>query len=249
MEFDYSGWQIAAILATFVFAAVAKGITGLGFSTTCLPLLAVIVGLKDAIPLVIVPSISSNLMVMYNAGHFPQAMRRFWPMLVATIPGLILGLWILSRIDGALAGGILGLMLLLWCAFSLASPETKLPSKWERPLGPVSGFLTGMINGVTGSQVMPSVPFLMMLRLKRNLFIAAINCSFTLSSIVMAIGLSQLGLFRADAALLSIIGTGFVFFGLTAGERIRRNLSANRFRIAVLVMLSAMGASLIVQAV
>jgi hypothetical protein len=30
MEFDYSGWQVAAILATYLFAASAKGVTGLG---------------------------------------------------------------------------------------------------------------------------------------------------------------------------------------------------------------------------
>jgi hypothetical protein len=66
MEFDYSGWQVAAILATYLFAASAKGVTGLGFSTMCLPFLAVTVGLKEALPLLIIPSISSNLVVMHG---------------------------------------------------------------------------------------------------------------------------------------------------------------------------------------
>ena len=249
MPFDYAGWQIAAILVTYIFAAFAKGITGLGFSTTCLPILALIVGLKDAMALVIIPSISSNLVVMHQAGHFSETIGRFWPMLLATLPGLFIGLWVLSTIDGTVAGGILGAMMLVWCAFSLLNPNLALPRGWERPLAPVSGFLTGLLNGVTGSQVMPSVPFLMMLGLDRNLFIAALNCSFTMSSLVMAIGLNRLGLFSTEALVISVLGTAGIFIGLNAGERVRHRLSPNRFRIAVLMMLSAMGISLLSQAI
>lgn len=244
MFLEFTLWQVAAILATYMFAATAKGITGLGFSTTCLPILALFIGLKDALPLVIIPSIWSNLIVMRQAGHFGETIRRFWPMLLALLPGLVFGLWILSRIDGAQAGAILGIMLILWCAFSFVTPELRLPQRLERPLAPVSGVLTGVINGVTGSQVMPAVPFLMMLQLDRNLFIQAINCSFTLSSLVMALGLSQLGLYSLDDVIISAIGACFVFLGVRLGAAIRHRLSESVFRNAILAMLTAMGLSL-----
>jgi len=188
-------WQITAILASYLFAATAKGVTGLGFSTTCLPILALLVGLKDALPLVIIPSIFSNIVVMRQVGRFRETLGRFWPMLLAVIPGLALGLWTLAYIDGRLAGAILGLLMLVWCAFTFTKPELSIAARWERPLAPFSGFITGTINGITGSQVMPMVPFMMMLRLERNLFIQAVNCSFTLSSLVMMLGLAKLGLF------------------------------------------------------
>ncbi len=245
---DLSLLQIGSIFATYVFAATAKGITGLGFSTTCLPILALTVGLKDALPLVIIPSICSNLVVMHQAGHFGETVKRFWPMLLALFPGLALGLWTLSRIDGDQAGAVLGLMLLLWCAFSVAKPNLHLAPGLERLLAPLSGGLTGFINGITGSQVMPAVPFLMMLHLERNQFVQAINCSFTLSSFVMAMGLGQLGLFSFSALLVSTLGTGFVFIGLRAGAAVRHRLSERLFRNAVLTMLSLMGLGLIVPA-
>lgn len=248
MFLDLSALHVAAILVTYVFAATAKGITGLGFSTTCLPILALIVGLKDALPLVIIPSVCSNLIVMRQAGRFGETVRRFWLMLVALLPGLVLGLWTLSRIDGVQAGAVLGIMLLLWCAFSIGKPDLRLPDGWERPLAPISGFATGIINGVTGSQVMPAVPFLMMLHLDRNLLIQAMNCSFTLSSIVMAIGLGQLGLFSREDLLISAFGACFVFVGLRMGSAIRHRLSERLFRNAIMAMLSAMGLGLILPA-
>ena len=108
MLFDITLVQSAAILATYLFAATAKGITGLGFSTTCLPILALVVGLKDALPLVILPSVWSNLIVMRQAGRFRETVARFWPMLLALLPGLALGLWTLAQIDGVQAGAVLG---------------------------------------------------------------------------------------------------------------------------------------------
>lgn len=245
MVFELHGWQITAILATYLLAATTKGVTGLGFSTTCLPILALMVGLKDALPLVVIPSIYSNIFVMRQAGRFGETLRRFWPMLLALIPGLALGLWILAYIDGRLAGAILGFMLLVWCAFTFAKPELSIVSRWERPLAPFSGFITGTINGVTGSQVMPIVPFMMMLHLERNLFLQGLNCSFTLSSLVMALGLGKLGLFSWEDVLISAMGACFVTLGLSLGAAIRRGLSETLFRQGVLVILSLMGLGLI----
>lgn len=246
---DYSAAQIAAILATYLLAALVKGVTGLGFSTTCLPFLAMIVGLKEALPLVIIPSVSSNLMVQYRAGHFKETVLRFWPMLLATLPGLVLGLWAFSIVDGKQAGGALGVILLLWCAFSLAKPDLQVPMRLEKTLSPISGFFTGLVNGVTGSQVMPSVPYLMSLHLDRNLFVQAANCSFTLSSIVMAFGLGRLGLFSESAVILSAVGTLAAYFGLSLGDKVRGALSPERFRLAVLLMLIVIGLSLLHRAI
>ncbi len=246
MLFELHGWQVTAILATYLFAATAKGVTGLGFSTTCLPILALLVGLKDALPLVVIPSIYSNIVVMRQAGRFVETLNRFWPMLLALLPGLALGLWTLAYIDGRLAGAILGVMMLVWCAFSFAKPELTIAARWERPLAPFAGFITGTINGITGSQVMPMVPFMMMLRLERNLFIQGVNCSFTLSSLVMVLGLGMLGLFLWEDVLISAIGVCFVTLGLSLGAAIRRRLSETLFRQGILVMLSVMGLALIV---
>lgn len=241
----YSPLQVAVIFAAYLFAATAKGVTGLGFSTTCLAIVALTVGLKNALPLLIIPSISTNLMVMVGAGHFTETLRRFWPMYLATVPGVILGLWALGSVDGIVAGVALGVVLIGYCGFAFANPDLRLPAQLERPLQPVSGFLTGLVNGTTGSQVMPSMPFLMALHMEKNRFVQAINISFTLASLIMVVGLNRMGLFTTDGVILSIVGTAFAIAGIRLGERIRDRLNAGQFRMAVLGMLTVMGAVLI----
>ena len=241
----YSVPEIIFILAVYFFAASAKGVTGLGFSTTCLAPMALVLGLKETLPLLIIPSVSSNIMVMVGAGRFRETTSRFWPMFLATVPGLLLGLWLLAEVDGALMGAVLGVVLVIYVAFAYANPEMRLRTGLEKPLQPISGFLTGLVNGTTGSQVMPSMPFLMSLHLDRNMFIQAINCSFTLSSVIMMAGLAKLGLVTWAALAVAIPGVAFALAGVRFGERIRHRLSPNAFRLAVLAMLAAMGVSLI----
>jgi uncharacterized membrane protein YfcA len=233
------------IFAAYLFAATAKGITGLGFSTTCLPLLVLAIGLKDAISLVLIPSICSNLVVMRQVGHFRTVVLRFWPMLLVTIPGLILGLWCLSGIDGSSAKIVFGLVLLIWCGFSFLTPNLRLPNHLEGVIAPISGICTGFLNGLTGSQVMPVVPFLMSLNLDRNTFIQAANCSFTMSSLIMMAGLGHLGLFTAADIVISSLGVVCVFIGVKLGSSIRESLSETTFKNVILAMLTMMSISLL----
>ena len=245
---NYSLLQVIIILGTYFFASSIKGITGLGFSTICLPFMVLTVGLKAALPLLIIPSLASNLIVMRQAGYFRTTLFRFWHMLIATALGVCLGLMLLDSVNNKLAGAILGLVLILWCTFSYAAPNLKLPLEKERPTGIISGIATGIINGLTGSQVIPCVPYLMALNLDRNVFIQATNISFTLSSLIMAVGLTRLELFTLDAIKLSIIGLVLVLFGLQLGTKIRPRLSPANFRLAVLIVLFITALGLLLKA-
>ena len=95
---------------------------------------------------------------------------------------------------------------------------------------------------------MPCVPYLMALNLDRSLFIQATNISFTLSSLIMAIGLTRLELFTLDAIKISIAGLVLVYFGLKLGSKVRPFLSPDNFRLAVLVVLFITALGLLLKA-
>jgi uncharacterized membrane protein YfcA len=170
-------------------------------------------------------------------------------MLLVTIPGLILGLWCLSGIDGSSAKIVFGLVLLIWCGFSFLTPNLRLPNHLEGGIAPISGICTGFLNGLTGSQVMPVVPFLMSLNLDRNMFIQTANCSFTMSSLIMMAGLGYLGLFTAADIVISSLGVVCVFIGVKLGSSIRERLSEITFKNVILAMLTMMSISLLMSSI
>ena len=170
-------------------------------------------------------------------------------MLIATALGVCLGLMLLGSVDDKLTSAVLNLVLSLWSAFSYVALNLRLPLEKERPTGIISGIATGIIKGLTGSQVIPCVPYLMALNLDRNIFIQATNISFTSSSLIMAVGLIRLELFTLDAIKLSLIGLFLVFFGLQLGTKLRPRLSPANFRLAILTVLFITALGLLFKAI
>jgi len=237
---------LLAVVAACLIAGLVKGATGLGFSTTCLPLLALAIGLEDALPLVILPSFCSNVLIMRAAGHFRETVIRFCWLYLSLLPGIAAGLFVLSEVGGGQAAAVLGVVLIVYGAHGLARPpKIALSSGAERWMSPVTGICTGFVNGLTGSQVMPLLPFVFALKLDPNRLVQTINISFTLSSVAMAAGLYLLGLFNAIDLGLSAIGTVPALGGAALGNAARKLLSPELFRRLVLVVLVALGAVLI----
>lgn len=233
----------------FFLSGVVKGATGLGYATTCIPMLALPLGIKTALPLVLAPSVASNFVLLATSGPILPTVRRFWPMLVAAPIGVFLGAMLLGAVDGGTAGAALGLALIAWCAFSFRRLDWRLPAGLERPLAPLVGLTTGIVNGLTGSQVIPIAPFMMALPLAPAMIVQAMNLSFTLSSFAMATALARIGLLTVAAGLLSLAGVALAVLGVRLGTSIRHRLPERTFRRAVLAILAVAGVALIVRGV
>jgi uncharacterized membrane protein YfcA len=231
----------AFILTAYVIAGGIKGLTGIGFSTSCLPIMALRLDLKVAIPLVIVPSIVSNIVVMVQSGHFREAVYRFWPLYAASIPGLIIGLTILVSIDVDISKAILGLVLVSYSLWALRNKPSSLSVKLERTLKIPAGFCTGFINGLTGSQVMPALPYFLSLNLSKRDFVQAINISFTLSSMIMLIGMNRLGHLSHNTFLTAVGGLIPVLLTVYLAGRLQNRLTGALHRKLVLSFLLVMG--------
>ena len=237
----------AFILVAYVAAGGIKGLTGIGFSTSCLPIMALRLDLSVAIPLVIVPSVASNIVVMVQAGRFREAVCRFWPLYVASIPGLIIGLTLLVSIDVEVPKAILGLVLVSYSLWALRNKPFSLSVEWERKLKMPAGFCTGFVNGLTGSQVMPALPYFISLNLGKRAFVQAINISFTLSSLVMLIGMNRLGHLSPHTFMIAVGGLIPVLLTVSLAGRLQNQLTGALHRKLVLTFLLVMGLILLVR--
>ena len=130
------------------------------------------------------------------------------------------------------------------CRTISAMPSSR-PRLRERPLAAPTGFLTGFVNGVTGTQVIPLLPYMLARPLDANRLVQAINCSFTLSSLAMAAGLSTLSLFSLEQLMLSVAGIVPALGGVRLGTLVRRRIDPELFRKLVLAVLLVLGVSMI----
>jgi uncharacterized membrane protein YfcA len=231
-------------VGAFFIAAFLKGLTGLGFSTLCLGFLALFIDLKLAVPLVFLPSLSSNLLVMIDAGHFVAGLRRFWLLYLSALPGLAVGIRVLAGNRNAAPKAILGAVMLIYGLWGLQGGTVRLSATAEKRLLLPVGLVSGVLNGATGSQIMPIMPYLLSLDIDRNLFIQTINCAFTVNTLVMIAALGTLGMLTLPLLCLSAAGILPVALGIFLGGQIRKRVTEEIYRKIVLMLLMGIGISL-----
>ncbi len=233
------------IAGAYFFAGFIKGFSGLGFGTVCVGIMAGFLEMTTAIPLVLLPSILSCFLVMIEAGHFSDALRRFAPLYIATLPGLGTGIWILLNADGGVAKAALGVVLCIYGFWGLANPNFKLTHRAASWLSVPTGYFTGLIHGLTGAAVMPIAPYLLSLNLSSRIFVQAINISFAMSGFVIITALGMMGYLNWTLLLISIAGSLPMAFAVKLGSGMRRRASDQQFKIVVLIVLIALGVNLI----
>jgi uncharacterized protein len=226
VPFDLTIWIVAGLC----LAGVIKGATGIGYTTSALPFLVMAVGVKPAMALVLVPAIASNAAVMATAGSIWPTARRFWLFYAGIVPGIPIGTGLLTSIDTAYAAKLLGLMILAYVGLALLKPELSIPKQLERPLGLPAGFCNGVITGLTGSQILPLMPYFMSMRLNSDDQVQAVNLAVSLTSVVLGIALVQTGIMTQELLAASAIGALPAVVGVNLGARIRDQFSLATFR-------------------
>lgn len=239
---------LIVIYATFFAAAFIKGLTGIGFVSLCLPIIALFVKLEEAIPLVVLPSLISNVMVIYQTGRLRNSLRRFWLLYISAFPGIYAGVLILNMVGNYAAKLILGIVSIAYSALLLLRIEISIPEGKERVLSIPIGLTNGFLNGLTGTQVIPMLPYLLSLKLDRDGMVNAINVGFTLSITVLLIIFGKFNLITQEIIKFSVVGMLPVVAGIYLGGKLRHNISEERFRLAVLILLIIIGANLIFNA-
>lgn len=236
------------VYSTFFAGAFIKGLTGLGFVSLCLPVIALFIKLEEAIPLVVLPSLLSNVIMIYQTGRLKQSLRRFWLLYISALPGIYAGVLILNMVGNYAAKIVLGILSIAYSLLLLLKIEISIPEKNERILSVPVGLTNGFLNGLTGTQIIPMLPYLLSLKLDRNGMINAINLGFTLSIIVLLIIFGKFDLISLETLKYSIVGAIPVAAGIYLGGKLRHKISEERFKLAVLIILIIIGANLILNA-
>lgn len=226
-------------------AGIVKGSTGLGYASCALPFLVASLGLKPAMALVIVPAMATNIGVAFTAGHFKETVQRFTWLYAAMLPGIGVGIALLLWVSQSMAVRTLGLLIVAYVAFTATKPNLRLPSHLEMRLQIPTGFLNGVLTGLTGSQVLPLFPYIMSLGLDSARMVQAINLAVMIASATLAAGLMATGILTGEMFFWSLAAIGPALVGVYLGTLARDRIPDRQFRYLVLTVLLVTGVSMI----
>ena len=237
----WSADTLAVVALTFFVAGFVKGVVGLGLPTISLAALTATLGLHPAMALVLAPSLATNLFQATSGGHGKAVVRRLWPYLMAAAVGIWLGVRILVVSDAAQLSKLLGVMIVVYSLLSLARFKPSVPPSLEAWIAPPLGVINGVLTGLTGAFVVPSVFYLQALGLERNVLVQAMGTMFLFSTVCMALALGSHAFITVDLALLSSAAVIPAMAGMVVGRRLSRRLSEAVFRQLLFAALLALG--------
>jgi len=243
--------SLLIIIAAVTFSGFVKGSLGLGFSTICLAILANFLELKLAISIVLLPSLLSNIIVMVDTGNFKHSLKVFWPMLLAAIFGMAIGLKILHQEESKLSTILLAIVLIIYGVYGLVANlmrrEFKLENHRIKLLNPIIGCATGIVNGATGSQILPIMPYLLALNISKDLLVQTINLSFTICSIIMLSSFLYLKTIELQTLTTYSLAIIPMAIGVWLGNKIRKKLSEERFKLLSMGLIVILGVALLLR--
>ncbi|KJC58478.1 membrane protein [Bradyrhizobium sp. LTSPM299] len=229
------------IAFAFLLAGFVKGALGLGLPTVAMGLLAVTMPPGQAIAIVIVPAIVTNIWQTFVGPYLRDILKRLWPLMVGTVVGIWLNAGLLTGPYAPYGTVVLGLLLVIYAIVGLSKFSFKVARRDEKWVGGIVGVVTGLISAATGVQVIPSMPFMQAIGMERDELVQALGVFFTTATVALAFNLTAAGLLTAATALPGAVAMVASFVGMFVGQSVRSRMHPDVFRRWFLISMILLG--------
>ena len=246
MSFDLTHVLVGAAL---LLAAFVKGATGLGFPLIATPTVALLLDIRTAITVLILPNLFMDSAQVIRGGFPYGVFRRFSGLIAPTIVGVFLGTMVLVKTPLWVLNLCLGTMVLIFVMLNLLKLDFMISARAEKILSPIFGFLSGFLNGMTNAAGPTLAIYLYSLKVKKRDFVKAIATSFVTTKLSQLVAISTWNLFNRETMTLSVQVLLFTLAGFYAGMKAQDKVNQRNFNRGLLMLLSLIGAILILRAV
>ena len=232
---------LLVIAAVFLLAGFIKGTIGLGLPTVSMGLLVVTMPPSQALAIVIVPAIVTNIWQTFVGPYLRDIISRLWPLTAGTVVGIWLNAGMLTGPYARYGGIVLGALLVIYAIVGLRKFSFRVARGDEKWVGGVVGVITGAVSAATGVQVIPSMPFMQAIGMEKDELVQALGVFFTVATVALAFNLTSAGLLSAATALPGAIALAASFAGMFIGQALRSRMEADAFRRWFLMAMILLG--------
>ena len=229
------------IAGVFLLAGFVKGVIGLGLPTVAMGLLATRMPPAQALAIVIVPAIVTNIWQTFVGPYLRDITRRLWPLMIGTVIGILSGAGLMTGPYAPYGTVVLGILLVIYALLGLTKVRFSVSRPNEKWLGGIVGLVTGVISAATGVQVIPSMPFMQAIGMEKDELVQALGVFFTTATVALAFNLTGAGLLNATVALPGGVAMAAAFAGMYLGQVLRARMDADTFRRWFLIAMMLLG--------
>ena len=233
--------------AAFTIAGFVKGVVGFGFPIIALIILTLVLGLFDALAIIVVPTLATNIVQSMAGPHLPQIFRRMWLYFLVALLFIFASSFYIGRANVNVLTGLLGCVLFFFAVTRLLNVRIFVHPKHEAALSVFLGAINGALTGFTGSFMVPSVLYMQALGFSRDMLIQAMGVFFALSTLMLTVSLGRNDLISEQQLKISLFALLPSFAGVFAGRFVRQRIDESMFQKIFLVAVLVLGAYILLR--
>ncbi len=235
----------AVCTAAIICGGVIKGTLGVGLPLLAVPVMSLFISSTQAIALVSVPVLVSNIWQVWQEGSLKASLKRFWPlMLTQALMTVGSVYWTLSFSVSEL-NKVLAFALILAVVLMAFKPSFNIPPEKEPMTSALVGVTSGLLGGASSLMGPIVISYMMSLKLHRDEFVGCISVIYLNAAWPLYLAMWGFGRMSLDDIAYSFLAIIPMFLGLYAGQKIRHHLSEETFRRALLGFLSVVAVVLV----
>lgn len=231
----------------YVAGGVVKGTLGVGLPLVVIPLLTLLFPASQAMGLLVMPVLMSNLLQAVQGGRLRYALRRFAPLMLAQLVATLLANHWGSQLSPRAMNAVIAFTVISAVAIMVLQPKGEVTPRQELWAGPLVGAIAGAMGGASSLTGPILITYLMALRLPREEFIGSISIIYLLGAIPMYVAMLAWGRFGWDAVAWSCLALAPMYLGLRVGAAIRSRLGETLFRRVLFAFLTLLSVLLLVK--
>lgn len=234
-------WLIMAIvfIASTVFATF-----GFGDALLALPFLTMLLGLKQATPLLAISGFTLAIGLMgTNFKHirWKEALR----LIIGSIIGVPIGVWLLKNLDTTFMEIAVGLIIASIAAYNLFKPELFKITTYKS--APIFGLIGGILGGAFNTSGPPAVMYGAMRSWSPDVFVGTIQAYFIPTDLAIISAHKASGLLNNTVFTYYLWCLPLLILAIIIGNQLKKRIPVEKFKNAVFVLIFISGFMLIIK--
>jgi uncharacterized membrane protein YfcA len=225
------------------FAVFTQSVTGFGLALVSMPLLAAVLGIQTAAPLVAFFALVAELILLF---YYRSAfnLRVVWRLALASVVGVPLGVWVLRTVDEQVVLTFLGLLIAGYALYALLN--FRLPAIQQPAWAYGAGFLAGVLGGAYNTAGPPVIVYGNCRGWPPAEFKSNLQGFFVLNSTVILLTHFLAGNYNGLVWRYNLLAIPALALGIAAGLALSKRINSDAFRKMVLALLLVIGLWLVI---
>jgi hypothetical protein len=245
---------IILAIATAVFlGTLTRTLFGFGEAIVSMPLLALLpLHWPTAVALMGLVSLTvAAVTVTTGWRHIHQ--RELVPVILAALPGIPVGLWMVATVPSAVVTGLLGVALIVYGAFSWSRTRFIGGSATPKPVHARWGLVFGIASGVFGSAYnFTGIPVAIYGSFRgwqpRN-FRSTLQAYFLVVGTLIVAGQGMSGMWTLTMGRLYLFSLPAIAAAVVLGTKLQKRIPAPKFHRFVFLLVATLGVLLLTRSI